>query len=75
VRDGDYIGSIDLIALGPRRLRDIAKPVEMFQVLAGGEQVFESLARKGAAMTTAEMTNYAYGQIDQARAELNAVPK
>ena len=29
-------GSIDLIALGPRRLRDIAKPVEMFQVLAVG---------------------------------------
>ena len=27
---------IDLIALGPRRLRDIAKPVEMFQVLAVG---------------------------------------
>ena len=29
-------GSIDLIALGPRRLRDITKPVEMFQVLAVG---------------------------------------
>ena len=28
--------SIDLMALGPRRLRDIAKPVEMFQVLAVG---------------------------------------
>ena len=27
---------IDLISLGPRRLRDIAKPVEMFQVLAVG---------------------------------------
>ena len=27
---------MDLIALGPRRLRDIAKPVEMFQVLAVG---------------------------------------
>jgi class 3 adenylate cyclase len=27
---------IDLIALGPWRLRDIAKPVEMFQVLAVG---------------------------------------
>ena len=35
--DGTTAGlcsSIDLIALGPRRLRDIAKPVEMFQVLA-----------------------------------------
>ena len=29
---------IDLMALGPRRLRDIAKPVEMFQVLAVGLQ-------------------------------------
>ena len=37
--DGTTAGlcsSIDLIALGPRRLRDIAKPVEMFQVLAAG---------------------------------------
>ena len=30
------LSSIDLLALGPRRLRDIAKPVEMFQVLAVG---------------------------------------
>ena len=30
------LSGIDLIALGPRRLRDIAKPVEMFQVLAVG---------------------------------------
>ena len=37
--DGSTAGlcsSIDLMALGPRRLRDIAKPVEMFQVLAVG---------------------------------------
>ena len=37
--DGTTAGlcsGIDLIALGPRRLRDIAKPVEMFQVLAVG---------------------------------------
>ena len=37
--DGTTAGlcsSIDLMALGPRRLRDIAKPVEMFQVLAVG---------------------------------------
>ena len=37
--DGTTAGlcsSIDLIALGPRRLRDIAKHVEMFQVLAVG---------------------------------------
>ena len=37
--DGSTAGlcsSIELMALGPRRLRDIAKPVEMFQVLAVG---------------------------------------
>ena len=39
--DGTTAGlcsGIDLIALGPRRLRDIAKPVEMFQVLAVGRK-------------------------------------
>ena len=30
------LSGVELIALGPRRLRDIAKPVEMFQVLAVG---------------------------------------
>ena len=35
-----------------------------------GEATYESLARMGAAMTTAEMVAYAYDQIDQARAEL-----
>ena len=40
-----------------------------------GDQSYESLARKGETMTTAAMANYAYDQIDQARAELNAVSK
>jgi predicted ATPase len=40
-----------------------------------GDQVYESLARKGETMTTAEMATYAYDQIDQARTELNAVSK
>src|SRR5262249_50193763 len=40
-----------------------------------GDQAYESLARKGEAMTIAEMVTYAYGQIDQARTELNAVAK
>jgi hypothetical protein len=40
-----------------------------------GDGTYESLARKGETMTTAEMVAYAYGQIDQARAELNAVSK
>ena len=40
-----------------------------------GEATYESLARKGETMTTAAMAAYAYDQIDQARAELNAVSK
>ncbi len=38
-----------------------------------GDQTYESLARQGETMTTAAMVTYAYDQIDQARAELNAV--
>jgi tetratricopeptide (TPR) repeat protein len=38
-----------------------------------GDQTYESLARKGETMTTSAMATYAYDQIDQARAELNAV--
>ena len=38
-----------------------------------GEATYESLARKGETMSTAAMVAYAYDQIDQARAELNAV--
>jgi predicted ATPase len=38
-----------------------------------GDQTYESLARTGETMTTATMASYAYDQIDQARAELNAV--
>jgi predicted ATPase len=40
-----------------------------------GDQTYESLARRGETMTTAEMVTYAYDQIDQARAKLNAVLK
>ena len=40
-----------------------------------GDEPYESLAHKGATMTTAAMVTYAYDQIDQARAELNAVSK
>ncbi len=35
-----------------------------------GDQTYESLARKGETMSTAEMVTYAYDQIDQARTEL-----
>ena len=40
-----------------------------------GDQTYESLARKGEAMTTSAMVTYAYDQIDQARAELKTVSK
>jgi predicted ATPase len=40
-----------------------------------GDQTYESLARKGETMTPAAMVAYAHDQIDQARAELNAVSK
>jgi hypothetical protein len=40
-----------------------------------GDQNYESLARTGETMTTAEMAAYASDQIDQARAELNTVSK
>ena len=40
-----------------------------------GDQNYESLAREGKSMTTSAMVTYAYDQIDQARAELNAVSK
>ena len=45
--DGSTAGlcsSIDLVALGPRRLRDIAKTVEMFQALAVGPYLWALLA-------------------------------
>jgi hypothetical protein len=40
-----------------------------------GEQTYESLAREGEKMTTSAMVTYAYDQIEQAQAELNAVSK
>jgi predicted ATPase len=39
-----------------------------------GDQIYESLARKGETMTTAAMATYAYDQIDQARTELEHPP-
>jgi hypothetical protein len=40
-----------------------------------GEQAYQSLIAEGKAMTTSAMATFAYDQIDQARAELNAVSK
>ncbi len=39
-----------------------------------GDQTYQSLVRKGEAMTTAAMVTYAYDQIDQARAALEQLP-
>jgi hypothetical protein len=39
-----------------------------------GDPTYESFARKGETMTTAEMATYAYDQIDQARAPGNRSP-
>ena len=40
-----------------------------------GDKKYESLARAGETMTTADMVAYAYDQIDQARRKLNAASK
>jgi hypothetical protein len=40
-----------------------------------GDDAYESLAHKGQTMTTVATVAYAYDQIDQARAELDAVSK
>ncbi len=40
-----------------------------------GDAIYESLSHTGEHMTTAAMANYPYDQIDQARAELEAVAK
>ena len=40
-----------------------------------GDQTYESFVREGETMSTAAMVAYAYDQIDQVRAELNAVSK
>jgi hypothetical protein len=40
-----------------------------------GHETYESFARKGEAMTVTAIVAYAFDQIDQARAELNAVSK
>jgi hypothetical protein len=39
------------------------------------DQGYAELTQEGAQMTTAEIVAYAYDQIEQARAELNAVPE
>jgi hypothetical protein len=50
----------------------IAATIAHLREVLGGT-TYESLAHSGAAMTTSAMVTYAYDQIDQARAALNAV--
>ena len=60
--------------LAPAALPQFARTIAHLRDVLG-DNSYESLARKGETMTTAAMVNYAYDQIDQARAELNAVSK
>ena len=60
--------------LTPAALPQFARTIAHLRDVLG-DQTYESLARKGETMTTAAMATYAYDQIGQARAELNAVSK
>jgi class 3 adenylate cyclase len=61
---------VDLIDLGPRRLRDLPTPVQVFQVQADGLPTdFPSLRALDAS------PGNLHDQIDQARTDLNAVSK
>jgi len=78
-RLGRYEAAATIAGFATSSLTENAFP-ELGSAITGlrdvlGDQTYESLARKGETMTTAEMVTYAYGQIDQARAELNAVSK
>jgi predicted ATPase len=61
-------------AVGPftATLADFHTAIAHLRDVLGGP-AYESLCRDGEKMTTAAMATYAYDQIDQARAELNAV--
>ena len=65
------------VAVGPINAATVGEPSTAIAHLRDvlGDPTYESLARKGETMTTAEMVTYAYDQIDQARAELEAVSK
>ncbi|OBF02421.1 cyclase [Mycobacterium sp. ACS4054] len=63
-----------LAAISPMAATTLPELSEMIADLRKvlGGQTYESIARKGAAMTTAEMVTYAYDQIDRARTEFEA---
>jgi hypothetical protein len=68
------IGGFSLTPLSAAEVPEITTAIAHLRDVLG-EATYESLARKGETMTTAEMVTYAYDQIDQARTELKAVPK
>jgi tetratricopeptide (TPR) repeat protein len=59
-------------AVNPFTAPQINTPIAHLREVLG-DQTHESLAHKGETMTTAAMATYAYDQIDQSRAALNAV--
>ena len=76
-RLGRYEAAATIASFATSSLTETAFP-ELGSAITGlrdvlGDQTYESLAHSGEAMTTAEMVTYAYDQIDQARAVLNAV--
>ena len=78
-RLGRYEAAATIAGFATSSLTETAFP-ELGSAITGlrhvlGDQTYESLARKGAAMTTAAVAAYAFDQIDQARAELKAVSK
>jgi hypothetical protein len=78
-RLGRYEAAATIAGFATSSLTETAFP-ELGSAITGlrnvlGEATYESLTRDGERMTTAEMVTYAYDQIDQARAELNAVSK
>jgi predicted ATPase len=78
-RLGQYEAAATIAGFATSSLTETAFP-ELGSAITGlhdvlGDQTYETLAHRGAKMTTAAMVTYAYGQIDQARAALNAVSK
>ncbi|OBH48147.1 cyclase [Mycobacterium mantenii] len=55
--------------MAPTTLPQLGTAISHLREVLGG-QAYESLARKGETMTTAELVMYAYDQIDRARTEL-----
>ena len=53
---------------------EVATTISHLRVVLGDE-TYESFAQTGATMTVGAMATYAFDQIDQARAELDAVSK